>query len=89
MSEHGYGRYTNGCRCDVCRAAKVERMREYRNKRRRARDLVKAGGGRNYVSGITHGYSGYQNYICRCRVCVAAATAEARLRHARRKQAAS
>lgn len=30
---HGYGRYSRGCRCDICKAAKAEYMRR---KRRRA-----------------------------------------------------
>lgn len=70
---HSYGGYSNGCRCDVCREAKATRMREYRARARRALRLVQSTGtGRNFVPGIKHGYSGYQNHACRCEVCTRA-----------------
>lgn len=64
---HDYGPYSRGCRCEVCRAAKAERMRKLRAGRRAAQMAFV--GGRNHVEGITHGYSGYQNCLCRCEVC--------------------
>lgn len=71
--EHGYNRYTYGCRCGICRDAKSAYMRDSRERRRRARRLVQARGvGRNYVDGITHGYYGYVDAFCRCDVCTAA-----------------
>lgn len=70
VKTHGYAAYSNGCRCEVCRAAKAERTREYRAQARKALRLVNAKGtGRNFVPGITHGYNGYQNHACRCMVC--------------------
>lgn len=70
--EHGYGRYSRGCRCEVCRDAKAEYMRQ----RRLAASEVaamQAGLGRlSRVSGITHGRYGYEERGCRCEVCVAA-----------------
>lgn len=72
-TEHGYNRYTYGCRCEVCRDAKAAYVRASRERRRRALRLVRqVGAGRNYVAGITHGYAGYQDYACRCDVCMAA-----------------
>lgn len=72
MNDHGYVRYTHGCRCEVCRTAKREYTRAIRAPYRRALKLVRERGeGRHYVDGITHGYSAYQNYNCRCDVCTA------------------
>ncbi len=72
MSEHDYIRYTRGCRCDECRAAKAAYMREKRAHWARKRRLSEAdGAGRHFVAGITHGYSGYQDHSCRCEVCCA------------------
>lgn len=85
--EHGYNRYSNGCRCEVCRAAKAQRQRESRAAWSRRRDWVKTfgSGGRHYVDGITHGYSGYANFHCRCEVCTAAkAAAQSRAYRQRR-----
>lgn len=72
--EHGYTRYSHGCRCQVCRGAKAAYSREFRARRARARKLVQqhGTGGANFVPGIVHGYSGYSNWSCRCAVCVAA-----------------
>jgi hypothetical protein len=61
---HGYGGYSRGCKCDVCRAGKAERMRELRAEAvlRRQSDLV--------VPGARHGtYAGYKNDMCRCPAC--------------------
>lgn len=68
---HGYSRYTNGCRCQVCRGAKRQYMRD---KRRQANDRRKqADDPRKYVAhGITHGtYAGYTDAYCRCNLCAA------------------
>jgi hypothetical protein len=72
--EHGYGRYTAGCRCDICRAAKRHRQNELREPWRK---LLRAhreefGWAPYVVHGIKHGYSGYQNFFCRCDECVEA-----------------
>lgn len=58
MTRHGYGAYTNGCRCEVCRRAKAAYMR-----------LKRAAEPTGHVEGITHGYAGYQDYKCRCDIC--------------------
>lgn len=74
-TEHGYNAYASGCRCEVCRDAKAAYMREARARRWRTLRLVRTHGtGRNFVDGITHGYSGYQNYACRCAICTAASS---------------
>lgn len=88
MSEHGYGRYTTGCRCDVCREAKATYMRAKRSAWRTKRQTAEADGqGRHFVPGITHGVSGYQDHGCRCWTCRVAKSA-AYLRETRREQAA-
>lgn len=77
---HGYGRYSNGAcadgsgggPCDVCRLAKAERVRTLRAARMLALEESRANGVRHVVSGITHGYAGYQEMKCRCWVCVTA-----------------
>lgn len=72
--KHGYSAYTAGkCKCTVCRAAKAERQRQLRARHRRSLLLVdRHGKGRHVVSGIKHGYSGYQEFACRCMVCAVA-----------------
>lgn len=84
---HGYSSYAKGCRCQVCTDAKADYMRRRRNKCRRRRDLVNTtgSGGRNYVDGITHGYSGYQNHVCRCDECRAGRAEWDREYHDRRR----
>ena len=61
---HGYGGYTNGCRCDVCRQAKADYMRD-----RRATAYLEP---QQPVPDITHGRFGYEERGCRCDVCVGA-----------------
>ena len=39
MSTHGYGAYSTGCRCEVCRSAKAAYMRE---RRAAGRDAARA-----------------------------------------------
>lgn len=68
---HGYNRYANGCRCQVCRMAKRQYMRDKRGRaaeRRRRSDNPS-----KYVAlGITHGtYAGYTDAQCRCNLCAA------------------
>lgn len=70
---HGYGRYTRGCRCDVCRFAKAAYMRAKRVTGKRKRQLAQANGeGYHFVPGITHGISGYSDSSCRCPECCSA-----------------
>lgn len=81
MTTHGYGRYTLGCRCETCKAAKTERTRMYRQAARLRRDAARAEGREYVAAGITHGLSGYQAHACRCLVCkVANAQASAKYR---------
>jgi len=79
VTDHGYVRYARGCRCEVCRQAKADYMRDVRATQRQSRVEVEAAGGR-YVANVTvHGYSAYQNVGCRCATCRAAkAEADAR-----------
>jgi hypothetical protein len=85
VTTHGYGAYSNGCRCEICREAKAAYMRKLRDRRHRLRRYVQGlpDAGRYVVDGITHGYAGYQEFSCRCRIC-RAATAE---RHRRARAA--
>jgi hypothetical protein len=70
--DHGYGPYTQGCRCGVCREAKRVYTRQQRAYWSTLRRLAERSGRRHVVSGVTHGYSGYQNFHCRCVTCCAA-----------------
>jgi rubredoxin len=68
---HGYGRYTNGCRCPVCRQAKAAYMRE---RRAEAARLAAAAPGRvirrHAGRDVKHGTSfAYYELGCRCTVC--------------------
>lgn len=99
MSGHGYGAYTNGCRCEVCRAAKADYMRQRRaaavaaaakhtqssTRKRPARSTAFAPGATRYVAaGVTHGTRyAYEEHGCRCRGCTDAHT------QSYRRQAAS
>jgi hypothetical protein len=70
---HGtYSRYTNGCRCDQCRAAKAAYM-----KARRTEALATAQRNPFQVArGIKHGtWHGYDEHGCRCDPCVSKAYA--------------
>lgn len=72
--KHGYGCYTNGCRCEVCRAAKAEYIRARRaTARQRMREVADLG--LLHVEGITHGRFGYEERGCRCVTCLAARAA--------------
>ena len=83
---HGYVRYTHGCRCDECKAAKREYIRE---RRRVARELAAkhttklrgrrgkagqfpAGTERHFVPDVKHGTSyAWFERGCRCLDCTA------------------
>ncbi len=52
---HGYGPYTKGCRCDVCREAK----RQQQQRLRARRDLTN----------LTHGKQSTYDNGCRCDLC--------------------
>lgn len=83
MGDHGYGRYSNGCRCVVCRSAKAAYMREKRAAAAKRRVLAESAGDRYVAVGIRHGLSGYRDSSCRCDVCRVAEAAAA-LRETRR-----
>ncbi len=72
VSTHGYGGYSNGCRCDTCRLGKRQYMRDKR--REAARRRLRSSNPRKFVAeGITHGtYAGYTDAQCRCNLCAAA-----------------
>ena len=69
VAGHGYGRYTNGCRCQVCRAAKAAYVRAKRASAAELRVWCALFGERYEATGITHGITGYQDHHCRCEVC--------------------
>lgn len=66
---HGYLAYAYGCRCEACRTAKALYMRTKRAAARVLREAAKAAGEVYVAEGIRHGYSGYQDYGCRCTAC--------------------
>lgn len=85
IAVHGYSAYTNGCRCDGCRSAKADYMRERRAK---ARELAHkhtkspdgsrpnrwtafdVGAERHIASVTRHGTRyAYEERGCRCRDC--------------------
>lgn len=67
VAAHNYNGYTNGCRCEICRAAKATYMREKRQGAARERDDA---AGEYVAPGITHGtYAGYADSACRCGSC--------------------
>ena len=76
---HGYNRYTYGCRCGICKAAKAD----YMSARRGAAFLNTAP---SPVPGITHGRAGYEEQGCRCEVCVEGKRANWRRSHPARGQ---
>jgi hypothetical protein len=71
---HGYGGYTNGCSCQVCRGAKAAYMRA-----RRTPGAI--------TSSFTHGTIwGYQEHLCRCDACRGAKRAVDRRQAAERRE---
>lgn len=95
-SSHGYGRYTHGCRCEVCRQAKSDYMRDRRAAARRRAQTVRALNDelpphrRSFmpIPGITHGKAGYEEQGCRCVECVGARSEADALTQFRRRQRA-
>lgn len=103
MDAHGYGLYTHGCRCDVCRKAKADYMRERRATARKmaqkhtisstgkrpARDTAWTPGAHRYVAPIAnHGSRfGYEEHGCRCLDCTEARALDDRSRVARKGRA--
>ena len=101
MSEHGYNRYTHGCRCEVCREAKADYQRE---KRAQARKIARAyttptdgrpvvrgrrmrsGDLRYVVADAKHGSAAsYVELGCRCVPCTDANTAKVAAEMERRR----
>lgn len=81
-SPHGYSRYTRGCRCGVCRAAKREYMRA-----RRGEAIVAATQGQSFaVAEMKHGRFGYEECGCRCTTCIEARRTAWRESHRRRAE---
>lgn len=85
MTAHGYNLYTHGCRCEVCRRAKADYMRDRRAEARKVAQKytdprpaanVWADGAGRYLATITrHGTRfGYEEKGCRCADCTAART---------------
>lgn len=87
---HGYGPYTSGCRCDVCRRAKADYMWKRRAQARSVAqkytstasggragrwDAFAPGSTRHVASGVSHGTRyAYEERGCRCRECTTART---------------
>lgn len=83
---HGYGGYTRGCRCGVCRAAKAEYVRGRRRRARQVAARFTDGSGRHLARGITHGtVSGYEEAGCRCQPCTSAISAKRLVEHHRQR----
>lgn len=82
---HSYGAYTRGCRCEACRRAKADYMRD-RRAAARARAATPDRKG-PYIAPITrHGTrAGYEEHGCRCLDCTAARAAADRRHYAARK----
>ena len=102
--EHGYGPYTNGCRCDVCKKAKADYMRERRAAARKIAQKHTRGsdgkrptastawavGAERYVAPIAkHGSRfGYEEHGCRCFDCTEARSVDDRAHYQRKTGAA-
>lgn len=98
MAEHGYIRYTRGCRCEVCRAAKADYMRARRAEARGQAQVhtfwAKQGGAwgdgaiRHVANVANHGTRfAYEERGCRCLECSRArATSDARVYANRKKR---
>lgn len=56
---HNRSMYSKGCRCQVCRQARLDYQREYKLKRFGTRPKI-------------HGDNGYRVYGCRCEICTKA-----------------
>ena len=102
MNDHGYNAYANGCRCEVCRAAKADYMRERRaaarkaaqkhtrssTGRRGAKGNARMPGATRYVAPIaSHGTRfGYEEHGCRCFDCTDTRALADRATTARRRE---
>lgn len=64
IRKHSLYGYRQGCRCDICRAAKREDGQRQRRKRIKAIEDGSAV--------FAHGLTGYTSWGCRCEVCKAA-----------------
>lgn len=80
---HGYGGYSNGCRCGTCRTAKAAYIRDKRAKARAHVGKPVGEKGRAHVPGIKHGIAGYKDHLCRCEVCTEAKRVEGQRRTAK------
>lgn len=87
--DHGYVRYSRGCRCDTCRQAKADYMRDRRAAARRTAQAhtqsstgnrgsrftaFSPGASRHVVNTHKHGRYAYDELGCRCEVCTTAKT---------------
>jgi hypothetical protein len=84
--EHGsLSRYTYGCRCDDCRAAKSAYAREWSRRARKELELA----ARLPASRRRHGLRSTYNRGCRCDACRAASSAYEKTRHTRSREQAN
>ncbi len=82
IQQHGYGPYTQGCRCEVCRQAKAAYMQSKRARARSARTASPSDA--VFIADVrAHGISAYQDQQCRCGPCLLAKS-EAGKRETRR-----
>lgn len=86
--EHGRSvTYTKGCRCDLCRAAAVEKRAVLRKARYAERIMVDGRWFAPRVAANAHGtLATYGNWGCRCEPCTKAASVEGRERHAKQSK---
>jgi hypothetical protein len=67
VQQHGSSKYSNdNCRCDECRSAWAQYIRDRKLKRKR---WVATNG---LPESVSHGESAYANWGCRCSACRAA-----------------
>lgn len=78
MTGHGVLGYREGCRCFTCRKAWSAYHCDLRRKRQAAFRSGK-------ITDIKHGLSGYNNYGCRCPVCLAAGQERNRIAQEKRQ----
>lgn len=83
MADHGYGKYSHGCRCTVCRGAKREYVRAQREARYQQR-VIDPATGRTIAPITDHGLVAYNEHGCRCRECRSAKSAAHHVTEARR-----